>query len=249
MKQDGVFDPQYWYKPLTKEKLKYVARYKTRIGLPMLVFLILYSIGFAIIEHINVLHYTVIHTPLDDMIPFCEVFIIPYLSWFVYAFLFVIYMFLQDEKAYHRICAWFAIGMSLFLVVSVLFPNILLLRPETMPRHNVFTWLCSLIYKSDTPTNVTPSIHVYNSIGVMIEVWHTNCKRVRSRGRKIAMDIWGIVIILSTMFVKQHSVSDVLVAIGLSLVVYVMIYRLGFVFCGEERTNRIYREVFTEPTV
>ena len=182
--------------------------------------------------------------PLADMIPFCEVFIIPYLMWFVYAFGFAFYMFLQDEKSYHEVAAFLVIGMTVFLAVSVFFPNILLLRPETMPRNNVFTYLVERLYAVDTPTNVTPSIHVYNSLAVMIAVWRTDAKLVRSKMSKILMTVLGFLIILSTMFLKQHSFSDVIVATGLALFSYILVYRLGFVFVGKERRRVIYESVF-----
>ena len=70
-------------------------------------------------------------------------------------------MFLQDEKSYHEVCTFLVIGMTLFLAVSVVFPNILFLRPETPPRNNIFTYMCERLFAIDTPTNVTPSIHVY----------------------------------------------------------------------------------------
>ena len=210
----------------------------------MAAYAVFYLATFALIENWNRLHYTVIHTAVDDMIPFCEVFIIPYLMWFVYAFGFAFYMFLQDEKSYHEVAAFLVIGMTIFLALSVVFPNILLLRPETMPRNNVFTYMVERLYAVDTPTNVTPSIHVYNSLCVMIAVWKTDAKLVRSRVSKTAMTVLGFLIILSTMFLKQHSFSDVIIATGLALFSYILVYRLGFVFVGKERRRVIYESVF-----
>ena len=195
-------------------------------------------------ENWNRLHYTVIHTAVDDMIPFCEVFIIPYLLWFAYAFGFAFYMFLQDEKSYHEVAAFLVIGMTAFLAVSVFFPNILLLRPETMPRNNIFTYMCERLYLIDTPTNVTPSIHVYNSLCVMIAVWKTDAKLVRPKLVKVLMTVLGFLIILSTMFLKQHSFSDVIIATGLALFSYILVYRLGFVFVGKKQSRVLYESVF-----
>ena len=134
--------------------------------------------------------------------------------------------------------------MTVFLAVSVFFPNILFLRPETMPRDNILTYLCERLYAIDTPTNVTPSIHVYNSLCVMIAVWKTDAALVRSRLSKILMTIMGFLIILSTMFLKQHSFSDVIIATGLALFSYILIYRLGFVFIGKKQCRVIYESVF-----
>ena len=242
--KDQIWDSGYGYGPLAGKNMREIIRYKLKVALPMALYGVFYLVSFALIENRNCLRFTVIHTAVDDMIPFCELFIIPYLLWFVYAFGFTFYLFLQDEKSYHEAAAFLVIGMTVFLAVSVFFPNILLLRPETMPRHNFFTYLCEKLYAIDTPTNVTPSIHVYNSLCVMIAVWKTDASLVRTRASKIFMTLFGFLIILSTMFLKQHSFSDVLIATGFALFSYILVYRMGFVFVGNKRRRIIYESVF-----
>ena len=242
--KDQIWDSGYGYGPLAGKSLPEIIRYKVKLAVPMAAYAIFYIVTFALIENWNRLHYTVIHTAVDDMIPFCEVFIIPYLLWFAYAFGFAFYMFLQDEKSYHEVGTFLVIGMTVFLAVSVFFPNILFLRPETMPRNNILTYMCERLYAIDTPTNVTPSIHVYNSLCVMIAVWKTDARLVRSTLSKILMTALGFLIILATMFLKQHSFSDVIIATGLALFSYILIYRLGFVFIGKKQCRVIYESVF-----
>lgn len=206
---------------------------KLRLAVPMVLYMLFYCAGFLVIENWNRLHYTVIHTVVDDMIPFCEWFVIPYLLWFLYVSGFTLYMLFTDEKSYHEICTYLAIGMTVFLVVSAVFPNILFLRPQTMPRDNILTRICGILYAADTPTNVTPSIHVYNSIAVMIAAVRTDAKLFRSWFSKAAMAAIGLSIILATMFLKQHSFSDVVIATGLALCCYILVYKLEFVFIPE----------------
>ena len=148
------------------------------------------------------------------------------------------------RRVINEAATFLVIGMTVFLAVSVFFPNILLLRPETMPRHNIFTYLCERLYAIDTPTNVTPSIHVYNSLCVMIAVWKTDAKLIRAKAAKVFMTLFGFLIILSTMFLKQHSFSDVLIATGFALFSYILVYRMGFVFVGSKRRKVIYESVF-----
>lgn len=218
---------------LVTRRLSPQIRRKLRLAVPMVLYMLFYCAGFLVIENWNRLHYTVIHTVVDDMIPFCEWFIIPYLLWFLYVSGFTIYMLFTDEKSYHEICTYLAIGMTVFLVVSAVFPNILFLRPQTMPRDNVLTRICGILYAADTPTNVTPSIHVYNSIAVMIAAVRTDAKLFRSWFSKAAMAALGLSIILATMFLKQHSFSDVVIATGLALCCYILVYKLEFVFIPE----------------
>lgn len=232
---------------LVTKRLSPPLQRKARLAVPMALYMLFYLTSFMVIESWNRLHYTVIHTVVDDMIPFCELFIIPYLLWFLYVSVFTLCMLFTDEKSYHEICTNLAIGMTVFIIVSAIFPNILFLRPQVMPRDNVLTRLCAALYAIDTPTNVTPSIHVYNSIAVMVAAVKTNAKPFRSWYMKIAMALMGLSIILATMFIKQHSFSDVVIATGLSLCSYILVYKLGFVFIPQEgirfRNRKVRRRV------
>ena len=78
----------------------------------------------------------------------------------------------------------------------------------------------------------------------MIAVWRTDARLVRSVKSKIFMTFFGLLIILSTMFLKQHSFSDVIIATGLALFSYILVYRMGFVFVGNRQSRVIYESVF-----
>lgn len=216
---------------------------KLRVVRPMFLYMILYLISFFLIEHWNRLHYTVIHTALDDHIPFLPVFIIPYLLWFPYVAGFAVFLLMKNEEAYHRLCAVLAIGMTIFVAVSIVFPNIHLMRPETMPVDNVFTRMISLLYLADTPTNLTPSIHVFNSLGITAAAWQWNWRTDDGYSYSpLVRNFWragitalGLLISLSTMLIKQHSFSDVVIAAVLFLFVHILVYRFDFVFAGRHR--------------
>ena len=232
MKQYQLIDSGSGSKTHAVSLQRSMIREKVKAAIPMLLYVLFYCTSFMILENWNRQHYTVIHTAVDDRIPFCEWFVIPYFLWFVYIVGFTIYVFVHDEKCYHETCTFLAIGMTVFLVVSVFFPNILYLRPRVFPRDNILTDLCRALYAIDTPTNVTPSIHVYNSLAIMIGVWHTNKGVHRHLWSKALVTFQGFMIILATMFIKQHSFSDVVIAIGLSIAAYILVYKLGFVAVG-----------------
>lgn len=219
---------------------------KLRTVRPMFLYMVAYLVSFGLIEQWNRLHYTVIHTVVDDMIPFSPVFVIPYILWFPYVLCFTVFLLMNNEEAYHRLCTVLAIGMTVFIVVSIVFPNIHLLRPETMPEENVFTHMISLLYMADTPTNLTPSIHVFNSLAIITAAWEWDWRSDEGtvfpntfRGFwRIVLTIVGILITLSTMLIKQHSFSDVVIAIALFMFTYILVYRLDFVFIGSKRVRR-----------
>ena len=113
--------------------------------------------------------------------------------------------------------------MTLFLLISTLYPNGHYLRPTTFERDNIFTRLCAFLYSTDTATNLFPSIHVYNSVGVHLAV--VNSERFgKDKKVKTISFILMFSIILSTMFIKQHSTFDVLTALLLSAVMYRVVY-------------------------
>lgn len=55
--------------------------------------------------------------------PFQEIFIIPYLLWFVYIAATVIYFLLHEDENFNALAGTLALGMTLFLVVSAIYPN------------------------------------------------------------------------------------------------------------------------------
>ncbi len=189
-------------------------------GLWLLMYLIFYMVGFGILENAGHRHYHIIHSVIDDMIPFCEWFIIPYYLWFAYIAAGVcFFIFLcRDRAEYYRMATALAIGMTIFLIVSCVWPNAQDLRPETFVRDNFAVHLVQRLYRTDTPTNILPSIHVFNSLIVFYAI--NGCEQLRAyRKVRLFCGVLTVLIVLSTMFLKQHSVVDVSMGILMSFAV------------------------------
>ena len=197
---------------------------KYRHAIPLIIYGVIYMAWFGHLERTVTNHYKIIHVALDDHIPFCEVFVIPYLLWFAYVAVVVMYFFFRDKDDYFRTCTFLFTGMTVFLLVSTLWPNGHHLRPYIMPRDNVFTHLVATLYKADTPTNLWPSIHVYNSLGCHIAVMKSR-RLEKHKGIRIGSFILCVSIIMSTMFIKQHSAFDVLTAFIMGAVMYGIVYQ------------------------
>lgn len=222
------------------EKLKgFFVKY--RHGIPLLVYLAIYLAWFTWLERTNVKNYKVIHVTMDDYIPFCEVFIIPYLLWFAYVAVVVVYLFFKNKQDYYKTCAFLFTGMTVFLIVSTLWPNGHHLRPDILPRDNCFTWLVERLWTVDTPTNLWPSIHVLNSMGAHFAVMQSReLASAKWGGRlKIVSGILAISIILSTVFLKQHSLFDVATGLLMGSILYVLVYKRELLLAGRpEKKNR-----------
>ena len=116
------------------------------------------------------------------------------------------------------------------------YPNGHHLRPTVFEHDNMFVDLVRILYKTDTPTNLFPSIHVYNSIGVNIAVWHSeNFKQYKLL--RIGSFFFMTSIILSTVFLKQHSVFDVITGIVFAVFMYTFVYSKSTVGVGASKTS------------
>ena len=162
------------------------------------------------------------------MIPFCELFVIPYFLWFGYVSIVVLYCFFKNKQEYYKTCVFLFTGMTAFLVISTLWPNGHHLRPYIMPRDNIFSSLVAHLYNMDTPTNLWPSIHVYNSIGAHLAVVHSQ-KLAKNKAIRSGSFILCVSIVLSTVFIKQHSMFDVLTAFVMAATMYVVVYQADIV--------------------
>lgn len=216
-----------------KKCKSFLAKYKH--GIPLLIYMVIYLIWFVWLEQTNVKNHQIIHVSMDDYIPFCEVFIIPYLLWFGYVSAVVIYLFFKNKQDYYKACVFLFTGMTIFLIISTLWPNGHDLRPVSMPRDNCFTYLISMLWKTDTPTNLWPSIHVFNSMGAHFAIMRNRDLAQARFGRpvKIASGILCVSIILSTMFIKQHSLFDVVTGILMGAVMYAVVYRSEWLLAGK----------------
>lgn len=192
-------------------------------AIPLLIYAPIYLLWFQYLEQTVTKDFYVIHMDLDDYIPFCEIFVIPYMLWFAYVALVVLYLFFTNRSDYGKCCVFLFTGMTIFLLISTLWPNGHLLRPKVMPRDNIFTQIISSLYEADTSTNIWPSIHVYNSIGAHLAIAKNKALQ-KYKGIQLFSLILSISIILSTVFIKQHSLFDMLSAFVLAGIMYTAVY-------------------------
>ena len=106
---------------------------------PMALYTAVYLLWFRLVEALPRSSYQVIELALDRKIPFVEEFVLPYVSWFAFVPLGVLLLLKYDREMYDRAVILLMTGMTVFLLVSTLFPNMQFLRPFILPRENVFT--------------------------------------------------------------------------------------------------------------
>lgn len=187
----------------------------------------LYLAVFFWLENRPVQSYSVFQCWLDTRIPFLEIFVIPYFLWFGFVAVTVAWFFFTDEKGYYRLMIFLCTGMTVFLLWSAIAPTRLFLRPIVLPRENIFTQLVQHLWSIDPPICVFPSIHVYNTLGVTIAIWNSE-KLKEYKPIRIGALILAVLIILATVFLKQHSLVDVAGAFVLGYVLYQLVYQKAY---------------------
>ena len=187
----------------------------------MLFLFIPYVIIFGLVGHLcePVIY---IHSVVDDMIPFNEWFIIPYVMWFPYVALHFIRLFYKDTREYLSYMVAQFIGLYVCDIFFILVPNGVDFRPPA-PTGGLTGFLCGIVFGLDEPTNVFPSIHVMVSWVVFFSMLH--CKMYKQY--KWAIPVYFILstaITLSTMYLKQHSFIDVVGGLIGSVILYLIVY-------------------------
>lgn len=189
----------------------------------MILYVPFYLTVFFLLEKWITKDYWVSYLPLDDKIPFVEQFVIFYCCWYpslVATGLVLLFHNVDEFKKY----MWFIIaGFSLSMLICAVFPNGQDLRPASFDHANFYTWLIGKIYKADTNTNVFPSMHVVGCGAVICGVFGMKPKRFKALLRAGAA-VLMLLIVASTVFIKQHSILDIYGGIALCIPIWFVIY-------------------------
>ena len=140
---------------------------------------------------------------------------------------------MKDPEGFRRYMWTILLTFFTATAFCALVPNGQDLRPAVMEQHNFFTWMIQYTYSLDTNTNVFPSVHVLGVLAALFAIWHT--PGMKKWTWRVFSLIYGILIIASTLFVKQHAFIDVLAGLFLGAIGYVVVY----VIIGRRRDRLI----------
>ena len=189
----------------------------------LLLFWAVFGIFFALVERGGVTsNFHVMYSPLDDLIPFCEFFLFPYLFWFVYLVGIHIYTLLFDVESFKKLMYFIIITYTVTMVIYFIYPTAQELRPTEFARDNFLTRFIAGFYQFDTNTNVCPSIHVIGAVAVSAAAWHS--RHFSTPLWRIVFSVQTVLISMSTVFLKQHSVVDIAAAIPICAVGWILVY-------------------------
>lgn len=163
-------------------------------------------------------------TDLDLMIPYVEIFVVPYLLWYLFIGGTLIYLCFRSREQYQRVILAYAISLIACYTIYYYFQTTVQ-RPEltgTAP----LTKLMRFVYGNDQPFNCFPSLHCLTCFLMMIAVRNGKFSKLVYW----VVQVSSVVIIASTLFVKQHVILD---AVG-ALIVAELSYYLATNLLREE---------------
>ncbi|WP_160723379.1 phosphatase PAP2 family protein [Bacillus sp. USDA818B3_A] len=205
---------------------------------PYLLFLLVIPF-LAVIYHLLNNHPTKamdISTGFDQSIPFLPVFIIPYILWYGYIFCYLIYFCFKDTVVYLKTLMLIVVAEIICFVIYFYFQT-------TVPRpaltgDSLLIDLVKWIYTKDRPYNCFPSIHVLTTFTVMLASLHIQKKHLINT---VCIHISGTLIIISTLFVKQHVIFDMIGSMFLVTFLYGFTFEL-LSFRLNERSENLYQK-------
>ncbi len=156
---------------------------------------------------------------IDSKIPFNIWFIIPYSIWYFLIFIVPYYLYTRDKDSFIRYIYAYIYCTLVANLIFIIYPTTVI-RPEVAST-NVLTWMAHVIFTIDTPPlNCFPSLHFAMSLLFITFICENkNIKKIT----QIIITIISILIMIATLFVKQHVFIDVVSGVLIATVIYFLV--------------------------
>ncbi len=182
------------------------------------IYLILFQIICYKFSAIITTNSFLLQSSLDNKIPFIIYFIIPYITWFILLFLIPYYIYICDKKNFINYCVSFVLSIIIANIIYVIFPTTII-RP-TIVGNGILESITKLVYWVDTPAkNCMPSIHCSFCLSFIL---FTITSKNSNKYINLFIIIISLLIMISTLLIKQHVFIDLITGCALSLIVYII---------------------------
>ena len=204
--------------------------------LPYLLFLLMMpALGF-IYKYLNAnpRDAVILSTDLDTLIPFIPVFIVPYIIWYAFILGYLIYFWYKDISVYLKTLSVIVFGELVCFAIYFYFQT-------TVPRpdvagNGIMVDLVRMIYSHDQPYNAFPSIHVLTTFAIILGNINIRNKHLF---HSVFVPVMGSLIIISTLFVKQHYILDMFGSMFLTSFIYGIVFEL-YELKIADKSNTVY---------
>lgn len=188
------------------------------------------ALFYYLIKHF-VHDYNIINSFIN--VPLVKPFIYFYGSWYPFILLSTFIVYKNDNKLFHYMIISMLLGALMSQITFILYPS-MIIRPN-IEVHNITDWILNFTYISDDPPiNCLPSMHcVYCFV---TSFFILKCDSIKTK-YKLLFAIYSFLIVISTVFVKQHVIEDVILAFIYTVIV------LFIVHLNKERINKLFNKI------
>ena len=181
-------------------------------------FLTIFQATIYFITKLFSMDYYVLNNALDDLFPFVSEFIYLYVFWYILLFAVPYLYYKYDKEALKKYTYINFISVCICSIIFVLFPTTII-RPE-INSSGITNSILNMIYSMDVPAvNCFPSIHCLICFIFIL----CNIKSKLPSIYKYLINILSVLIVLSTLLIKQHVIVDALGSLVISILVYIYV--------------------------
>ncbi len=177
-------------------------------------------------------------TPLDDLIPLIPEFIYIYHFTFLISFLYFFYLAYKDKRKFYDMLVTLIISFAISGVIYFLF-NTYFVKPDFEPTNftdNMVVW----VWNSTNPTNCFPSQHCFMALALFFAC--VDCKSMNTFSRVFGC-ICGILVVLSTVFTKQHYALDFVGSLVIFGSIFYLTKKSGMGGVWQKKFDNFYEKI------
>lgn len=154
----------------------------------------------------------------DNKIPFVNIFVYFYIIWYILIFILPYKIYKHDKDKFKKYLLGTFISSIISGIIYFIYPTIIN-RPN-ISIDGLNNFLISVIYFFDTPAvNCLPSMHCLLSFLLIFYI--ISIKGISNK-YKIITSFLLVGVVLSTVFIKQHVIIDIILALLLSVIIFII---------------------------
>lgn len=181
--------------------------------------LIIFQSGMYLLAKLSPFSVHLLKSKIDDNIPFISHFIYFYISWYLMLVLIPFIFYKKDEKCFRNYMICSNVSIIIAFIIYFLYPTSII--RSTIPLTGFSGFITEIIYTIDTPIlNCFPSMHCQLCFIYIFSI--LSCKNI-SKKAKFGIILWSLLVVVSTLFVKQHVLLDVISAFVLSITIFIAV--------------------------
>ena len=166
-----------------------------------------------------IINYHIMSIPLDAKIPYLPGFVYIYMIWYPFLIISFYFIYKYNKTKYIKMIIAIVLSLLVLYMCFILYPS-MVIRPTADTYHDITSFVIYVVFKTDTPVNCFPSGHCLLCFLLLFSVYKDY--KLPNYLRYIIIII-NILIIASTLLIKQHVIVDVIGSFILSTTMYYII--------------------------